>query len=210
MAGVDYLYDPCCQWYIYGSAWTLIQPIATECAAGAVVSTVNGCYECKVSDISNGRCVQATSKYGACVCAVCENGWSGDQCDVLEITCSFGLDGSPLDATADSGLETRSNCVDTGDLRVTLIASSETISVESCAAACTAHARQWDLEGCCYTLQGSSKVCHFHPGTLGMESNSGNLRYASQCSRSPTSAPTYAPSGAPSYTTNLFASNSHM
>ena len=37
ITGVDFLYDPCCQWYIFGSAWTLIQPLETRCRAGSVL-----------------------------------------------------------------------------------------------------------------------------------------------------------------------------
>merc|ERR1712039_630320 len=41
ISGVDYLYDPCCDWFAYGSGWSLIQPIS-KCKAGMVMEQGGG------------------------------------------------------------------------------------------------------------------------------------------------------------------------
>jgi len=91
ITGVDYLYDPCCDWYGFGSAWTLVQPVVTDCRAGQVKDLSGACTRCSASTSEyNGRCETATTKYGECVCAECKDGWSGDLCDCKAEATIFG------------------------------------------------------------------------------------------------------------------------
>ena len=61
------MYDPCCDWYIYGSAWTLIQPLVTQCPAGSLPDAASGaCEACVAAHVGCGRCLEATTKYGSC------------------------------------------------------------------------------------------------------------------------------------------------
>ena len=185
VTGVDSVFDPCCSWYIYGSAWTLVQPLVTACAAGTIPDGASGgaCIECTAADIGCGRCEQATTKYGACVCATCAVGWRGDSCEERELQCLTGVDGAALDAATDAGFSSRHHC-DGGrtEDRVTLIATAQAPSLEACAAACDAYVRRWNQLGCCYSFQGASKTCQFTPGAS-ITVNNGALRYAAQCVR---------------------------
>lgn len=198
VSGVDSMYDPCCSWYIYGSAWTLIQPLVTQCRAGSLADGAGSgqCFECRAADIGCGRCTVATTKYGRCVCAQCASGWRGDRCDERDVVCRTGMNGVALDAAVDSGLESRRECAggDAAD-RVTLIATADAPSLAECSAACAAHVRQWNQLGCCYSFQGTNKACYFTPrATLG--SNSGALRFAALCELEDASVPS-CPSPSP-------------
>jgi len=197
ITGVDYLYDPCCQWYIYGSGWTLVQPLANKCHAGWV-EEAGGCRECLSSQVGCGRCLQATSKYGSCVCSLCQAGWQGDNCDKPTYECLTGSDGH--------GFLSRKHCDDAGNDRVTLIESSQQPTMEQCAVACTKFANQWQVEGCCYNFQGTNKVCYFNPQKQ-ILSNNGMVRFASLCARRNDSSTcsAFPPSPSPP-TTRLFAS----
>ena len=215
VTGVDEVFDPCCEWYIYGSAWTLIQPLVTACPAGSLPSAVESteaapCVQCNAADLGCGRCLQATTKYGECVCAVCASGYAGDHCEQRAMEClTDSSDGSTLSAAVDFGFAPKRECVDptTGlavaaSERVTLIPSSDEPGLPECAAACARHAQQWSQEGCCYSLQSLSKTCYFTPGGI-MKSNNGAKRHATQCLRPamtaacPPSAPPLVPPSAP-------------
>merc|ERR1719242_156561 len=84
ITGVDYLYDPCCDWFPYGSAWTLIQKVS-QCKAGEI-HAAGTCTKCTPTMVttthSAGTCNKATSKYGTCVCAECNAYHSGDACEI--------------------------------------------------------------------------------------------------------------------------------
>lgn len=106
--------------YLFGSAWSLIQPIVTDCPAGERPGGANGrgrCKPCAAKDVP--RCAEATTKsaayngaaspprgslfffrllvflsffilptrYGRCACAVCEDGWLGDDCSIPAARC---------------------------------------------------------------------------------------------------------------------------
>ena len=49
-----------------------------------------------------------------------------------------------------------------------------------CKSACEAKANELDESGCCYTFQGTLKVCNYYPGSTSI-SNKGTLRFVSIC-----------------------------
>jgi len=148
VTGVDYLYDPCCDWYPFGSAWTLVQPIASDCPAGQILSG-SSCAACP-SDASayNGRCSAATTKYGQCACAECSTGWRGDRCDIPTVVCQEFQGPKECDDMDGTAVWLGREVVDNGE----------------CLAACQAEADRTDVEGCCFQLRGgTNRNCRFFP-----------------------------------------------
>jgi len=138
ITGVDFLYDPCCDWYAYGSAWTLVQPIST-CPAGTILE--NGvCTSCLPDDgMYEGKCLEATSKYGSCVCAVCTKGYTGDTCQ---------NEPEPVYETICEELQPYNECQDMEADAKWL--GRTTVDDGTCLQDCWNFAREQNIEGCCY------------------------------------------------------------
>merc|ERR1719443_2885806 len=47
--GVDFVFYPCCDWYLYGSGWTLVQPLVTACPTGEVPDAAGTCAKCQAA-----------------------------------------------------------------------------------------------------------------------------------------------------------------
>lgn len=170
VTGVDYLYDPCCDWYPFGSGWTLIQPIQTACPAGQVSSSGgSSCTVCSASASAySGRCLQATSKYGQCVCAQCQDGYKGDKCDIQTVTCGTFQAGKLCNTNTGAKYFPKST-VDNGE----------------CLQTCQDYARSLDSEGCCFMYEVTSihRNCRFVPLEQGTKGVGNTLKQASICSR---------------------------
>merc|ERR1712048_1364515 len=217
ITGVDFLFDPCCDWYGYGSAWTLVQPISS-CPAGQVQEDVDeaSCVEC-LSDDSRyqGRCSEATSKYGSCVCAVCTNGYTGDQCEkeplpVYEIVCQ-------------ESFESNHRCNDMSSSAKWL--GRTTVDEGTCLDDCHQYAKDNGLEGCCFqNSHPTNRNCRFFESQDNAAS-SDSPHSASVCTRvlvtnapttisttsttpSPTSLPTVTSTKNPTASPTVFPSSS--
>lgn len=181
MTGADYIYDPCCTWYIFGSAWTLIQPLVTDCKAGHIMDG-SDCRRCQPSDVSvasTGQCLQTTTKYGACVCAVCEGGFRGDFCEKPPMLC--GSQAEPQETDTFSGWSARYKCnpqqsgpgqnghriwfgSNTGSL-ISKIYNHPSIHDPSlCKSLCEEHAVKYMKPGCCsfFDVNGWN-ACFYNP-----------------------------------------------
>jgi len=173
ITGVDFLFDPCCDWYAYGSAWTLVQPISS-CPVGEILED-GACTSCLQYDEDeyNGRCAEATSKYGSCVCAVCTDGFTGDQCDIPP---------EPIYETTCEELQSQYECGDlSGDAKWL---GRETVDEGTCLEDCHSYAIENDLEGCCYQyVHPTHRNCRFFENQ-GKTFVSNTDRYAAVCTRS--------------------------
>eukprot|EP00927_Polykrikos_kofoidii_P012644 TRINITY_DN15470_c0_g1_i1.p1 TRINITY_DN15470_c0_g1~~TRINITY_DN15470_c0_g1_i1.p1 ORF type:complete len:793 (+),score=107.28 TRINITY_DN15470_c0_g1_i1:125-2503(+) len=166
ITGVDYLYDPCCDWYPFGSGWTLVQPIATTCPAGQLL-VGSSCEACSADAAGyRGRCTAATTKYGQCVCATCVEGWQGDRCDTQSVVCN--------------SLQIRNRCEDMGGEKEWF--DSDVVADGECLSSCQAEARRRDVEGCCFQQTGDNPNCRFYPRQEPV-SNQANKQSAAECSR---------------------------
>jgi len=167
VTGVDYLYDPCCDWYPFGSAWTLVQPIATACPAGQV-SSGSSCAACPVSAPEyNGRCTAATTKYGQCVCATCSTGYRGDSCEVETVVCNAFQAGMQCQDMSGQAEWIGRVQVDNG----------------VCLEACQAEADRLDVEGCCFQKRTTTnRNCRFFPAQQ-PATTSDSTKDAALCSR---------------------------
>jgi len=191
ITGVDFLFDPCCDWYAYGSAWTLVQPISS-CPAGTILQN-GSCASCLL-DGYGGKCLEATSKYGSCVCAVCANGYSGDECEnepepVYETTCE---ELQPLNECQDMGGEAK-------------WLGRETVDDGTCLQDCFDYAMENNIDGCCYQyVHPTHRNCRFFEAQARTDADSTD-KHASICSRQivnvdneipeATSDPTKTPTG---------------
>jgi len=188
VTGVDYLFDPCCDWYAYGSAWTLVQPIST-CPAGQVLHFLSGSCETCLSNDSHygGRCEEATSKYGSCVCAVCKGGYSGDKCEIAP---------EPVYETVCEEFLSSNECEDMNGEAKWL--GRETVDEGTCLQDCYAYAVENDFEGCCFQYaHATNRNCRFFE-SQGRADTSRSEKAASICIRRiVTAAPTTSPTGCP-------------
>ena len=192
-SGVDFLFDPCCDWYAFGSAWTLIQPIVQDCRAGYVLPPGGSnylpagsklydqpadCKECLETDcMYNGKCKKATTKYGYCVCAECTTGWAGDFCDqpakecydfVAKRECDQSQMTGPFKQPSDSG------AID--------MAVQDLTNETECLQACATYATNNNVQGCCGSFTGSSGYCQFYVGVVGaFAQNNAALKRATVC-----------------------------
>jgi len=194
VTGVDFLFDPCCDWYAYGSAWTLVQPLSS-CPVGQIQQgDGNSCSKC-LSDENryHGRCSEATSKYGSCVCAVCTDGYSGDECEiepepVYEIICQ-------------DSFESGRQCEDLNGSAKWL--GRTTVEEGTCLEDCYQYAAENNLEGCCFQYSHPTNCnCRFFEGQKQLAESSNIDRSASICIRtlvtdSPTNTPTRTPTRTP-------------
>lgn len=158
VTGVDFIFDPCCDWYAYGSGWTLVQPLVTECPAGEI-KVGESCAKCPSRDASySGRCGQATTKYGSCVCAACSGGYSGDRCEV---------EPEPVYETRCRPLQADHLCEDMGGTATWL--GRATVGAGTCLEDCEAAASSEGASGCCFQFRsaanpsGAPSNCRFFP-----------------------------------------------
>jgi len=184
VTGVDFLFDPCCDWYAYGSAWTLVQPIST-CPAGQVLQSDSGsCVTCvSHDDRYGGRCEEPTSKYGSCVCAVCKGGYSGDECEISP---------EPTYETVCEEFQPSNACEDMDGEAKWL--GRETVDEGTCLQDCHAYAAKNELEGCCFQYyHPTNRNCRFFASQGRIGTNMKD-KASSVCSRrivndAPTTAP---------------------
>merc|ERR1712176_192756 len=162
ISGVDYLYDPCCDWFAYGSGWSLIQPIS-KCKAGMVMEQ-GVCTACLAAAVSP-RCTQATSKYGKCVCAQCTGNYFGDDCQSERNTCTV--------------VESRKKCA-SGPTSVKNFQKPNnelTWGMDECAEMCAAYSTAQGIQGgCCYSFRdvtdGQYGTCRFAAGVSAVSGGS--------------------------------------
>jgi len=167
------LFDPCCDWYAYGSGWTLVQGIST-CPAGQVLDgSGSSCTACESHDtVYAGRCSRATSKYGACVCAKCKDGYSGDRCEI---------EPAPVYATVCTAFETSHQCENMSGNAKWL--GRATVDAGTCQADCKQYAESEGLEGCCFQFSHpTQRNCRFFAGQQSATSGSAT-KAASVCTR---------------------------
>lgn len=160
VTGVDFIFDPCCDWYAYGSAWTLVQPLST-CPAGQILDTSSAsCVTCSPDEnIYFGHCEEATSKYGQCVCAKCEDGYSGDTCEI-GAQVRYGM--------VCGTLQPRHRCANMrGNKKNFPNAQSDP---NWCRAKCEEYAESENLSGCCFYI--STGKCRFYDGQQTFKPNS--------------------------------------
>jgi len=139
ISGVDYLYDACCDWYAYGSGWSLIQKIST-CKAGQVLKA-GVCTTCLAADVSP-RCTQATSKYGSCVCAQCTGDYFGDDCQRQKNTCAV--------------LESHKRCESGATSQKYFLKPNNELTwgMAECAEMCEKYSTAQGIQGgCCYSFR---------------------------------------------------------
>lgn len=167
VTGVDYLYDPCCDWYPFGSAWTLVQPIMTACPAGQR-SIDSSCAACPTDAPEySGRCTRATTKYGECVCAACSKGYRGDHCEVETVVCQPFQTSMQCQNMSGSAKWLGREVVDNGE----------------CLSACQEEADLKDTEGCCFKYWGDeNRNCRFFPAQQPVIVSS-DTKGAAMCSR---------------------------
>lgn len=176
VTGVDFLFDACCDWFAYGSGWTLVQPIST-CSVGYVLDG-SRCKACKFNDAAyHGRCAKATSKYGGCVCGVCKDGYSGDNCEI---------EPEPVYETSCEDFRAGNECADMdGDAK--WIGGSPIVEAGTCLSDCQAYAHKEEVEGCCFQFTApdpSNSNCRFFEGQQ-MAPTSKSRKAASVCVRVP-------------------------
>lgn len=170
VTGVDFLYDPCCDWYGFGSAWTLIQPIVTDCRAGQVMQG-GTCTTCANGPSKyEGRCIQTTTKYGECVCAACSGGFTGDDCKV-----------APPRAVVCENFASAMQCGDMSAPEEKF--DAESVNSGTCKKECETKAQQLGKEGCCFQFtKDPNKNCRFFPGKDPKKAGNANSKEAAACS----------------------------
>lgn len=169
VTGVDYVYDPCCDWYGFGSGWTLVQPLVTDCPAGSVLSG-SSCVACSATATEyNGRCSEVTTKYGACVCTQCATGWRGDRCDIQAIICQ--------------AFEAGKQCLNMQGTATPL--GADKVDSGECLATCQQEAEATGTEGCCFQYTNApNKNCRFFPTQSQVGSVYSTYKEAALCARS--------------------------
>jgi len=167
ITGVDFVYDPCCDWYGFGSGWTLVQPLVTDCPAGQVMMS-GSCQKCPAT----GRCVETTTKYGVCVCTKCSCGYSGERCQippppVYEVQCSHMVaqrQCSPMSTSAAKWL-------------------GRPAQGATCLTLCSDKGTELDTGGCCYFYENPTDGnCRFFPG-FASETISASDKFTANCTR---------------------------
>jgi len=175
ITGVDFLFDPCCDWYAYGSGWTLVQPISS-CPAGQVLDNSGpSCIPCdSEDDVFDGRCTKATSKYGECVCAECSGGYSGDLCETAP---------DPVYETVCQPFQPGHECENMNGARIWIGATDA--AVANCNSECQIKAAEQGLEGCCFLNTHSvHKNCRFFQSQqIAPAATGGTIKSASYCTR---------------------------
>ncbi|CAD7940108.1 unnamed protein product [Amoebophrya sp. A120] len=187
--GVDFLYDPCCDWYVFASAWTAIQPVVTQCRAGQVFSsTTNSCQNCAIEEAKyNGHCLRTTTKYGECVCAECDYRRAGDNCENEAYKCyemqayrRCNLTAFADQTTSLTGTATTEDTAYQHNFPH-LVSAGYDYSTSSCQRFCDLYSSFQNTVGCCYNYAPSS-TCRWYAGvTDDLEETSGAYMYASLC-----------------------------
>eukprot|EP00929_Paragymnodinium_shiwhaense_P075114 TRINITY_DN3840_c0_g1_i1.p1 TRINITY_DN3840_c0_g1~~TRINITY_DN3840_c0_g1_i1.p1 ORF type:complete len:1033 (+),score=73.51 TRINITY_DN3840_c0_g1_i1:51-3101(+) len=174
VSGVDFLFDACCDWYAYGSGWTLVQPISS-CPAGQVLTNDNvTCTACTSDDLAYaGRCQTATSKYGECACARCSDGWSGDSCEL------------PVYTTVCNPFAASHECEDMAAAADTIKWLGRTpVDDGTCLTECQDYAVSMGLQGCCFKSDpgDANRNCRFFAGQI-PTATTGSWKFGASCYR---------------------------
>merc|ERR1712187_40673 len=171
VTGVDFLFDPCCDWYGYGSGWTLVQPIS-PCAAEEGLSA-GSCVECdKDAPKFRGRCEKTTSKYGDCVCGKCSGSYTGDECEIAPV---------PVYTVSCAEFDSRTQCASMSGSR-TWIGKPSSID---CKIECEKHATANGLEGRCFKYDSGTahENCRFFDGQLTTAPANQDTKAATICTK---------------------------
>eukprot|EP00392_Amoebophrya_sp_AT5.2_P013801 g13933.t1 len=190
--GVDHLYDPCCDWYIFGSAWTAIQPLVQDCSAGQYFDpNTNACEVCSATDSKyQNRCLSTTTKYGKCVCGLCSDDYAGDHCERESIACYAMVGNKQCNLTAELGDSSTEQ-----EAYLTEFKHLSDYSPSACSEKCGEFASSINAKaGCCYNWAPGSACKFYATVTENLMDAAGGAQQASLClPRSQTTTTTMYP-----------------